>query len=106
MGPRSWADQNVEGLAAGMAWLPSGQATYRRRAAACRAGLTHPPSAGLMVVPGGRSRRCGPARTSAVGFLVHGLGLVAVAVAVTGTGAIHPRLPSPELALGRSGEQC
>ena len=53
MGPRSWADQNVEGLAAGMAWLPSGQATYRRRAAACRAGLTHPPSAGLMVVPGG-----------------------------------------------------
>jgi hypothetical protein len=29
------------------------ETAYRRRAAACRAGLTHPPSAGLMVVPGG-----------------------------------------------------
>jgi hypothetical protein len=31
------------------------ETAYRRRAAACRAGLIHPPSARLMVVPGGTS---------------------------------------------------
>ena len=31
----------------------AGETAYRRRAAGCRAGLTHPPSAGLMVTPGG-----------------------------------------------------
>jgi hypothetical protein len=37
--------------------LPVAEEIYPRRAAGCKAGLTHPPSAGLMSVPGGTISR-------------------------------------------------